>query len=269
MINIMEFEHILAFFNGMSPLKHKYRILGSYIKHVKSIKTEEKQKKEVECMKKFLLANPNLKDRKLDNDLYPTSKGSVYLYLNSALDFASEEITETFWHNLIDLDAIIFPNGRPETLSTTASNVLGSDAAATVIANNPILGDVIDQIKGSAMELGPDADITTIMGNPAFGSMVKKIRNGLKNGKYKISDLTRTITDVAGTLDDNIDPETKEMFDTISDAMKATEKGETPDMKKLMSMANNFTSSMGTPPPEELIKSFNAVSIEEDDPKEN
>lgn len=231
----MEFEYIKNFFISLDPLRHKYRILGKYIKHVTSLDTDKKKDSEVECMKQFLINNPRLNERIFDDDTYRGTKPGDLYFKN--ISIASDELINIFWENIFNLERILFPNGKPEKQEQNPE-------ITALLNKNPILGDLMSDLMTS--DIDTSSDITSIIGTPAFSNLLAKIQTGFTSGKYKLSDLTKTVTDVAeATLDNenDINPDTRKMFTAISDTMQAAERGETPNLANLINIVGQTIGS--------------------------
>jgi hypothetical protein len=108
-----------------------------------------------------------------------------------------------------------------------------------VLESNPIFSDVIDQVKStvSSMDI---SDIGSLMESKDFNKLVKNIKSGLNSGKYKMSDLTGTINAVIGSVQNELDPETRNTLSTAASMVSAAERGEQPDVTKLLGMIQNL-----------------------------
>lgn len=242
----MEFQSVLEFFVLLNPIRHKYRILGRHIKKVSDMTSDDQKKSEVESMKSFILANPNLKDRKLDNDLYPSKQNE--LYMKNIFTHVSPRLADETWKALLNLEIILFPDGRPEQTQAVAATGIIDDKAAEIIANNPIISDVIDQLKSTNASLGPNPSMADVMQQPDFHVIIKKILGGMTSGKYKMSDVTKSLADVTKSLETtdlpNQDVFNKESLGTLLGIMKKLENGEAPDMSKMMDIVGKLNMFM-------------------------
>lgn len=233
----MEFQSLRDLFDVIQPLRRKYPVLGSYIKYLNKLENIEKQTAEIDQVKTFLIQNPSIQDRMLNKDIFKPGKGPA-IYFENVFKLGNEEIVEHFWTKLIELEHIVFPNGKPE-LETLEGAAAMSDGRnpMDILEKNPVLKDVINQIKLTAATMGPNDDITNVFQSPEFFNVVKTLKENLLDGKYKLSDITNTINDVLGSINTGeMDDKTKSALDTISETISSVEQGNAPDISKLMNM---------------------------------
>lgn len=232
----MEFQALCELFNVTHPIRRKYPVIGSYIKHLGKIDSHpEKQTTELDRMKDFLIQNPSVRDRILEENTFIPGKGT-HICFENVFKLGSAELIEEFWTKLIQLEEVLFPDGKPEPLEEGAIG-----GPMNILENNPVFKDVIDQVKLTAAMMGPDDDITNIFQSPEFSKIVKTIKGNLDNGKYKLSDITGTITEVLGSINTGeMDDTSKEALSTISGAMASAERGQAPDMTGIMNMVSNL-----------------------------
>jgi hypothetical protein len=240
----MEFQALCDLFKTINPIKRKYPAVGYYYKHLQKIESSpDKEAVEVECAKHFLIQNPSLRDRVLDENTMNTGKSSLVcgICFENVFTLGSEEMIEAFWSSLFTLEDILFPDGKPEPPLDGSPEGAEGGGPMSVLENNPVLKDVIDQVKTTAACMGPDDDITTIFQSPSFSKIVKTIKGNLEKGKYKLSDITGTITNVLGSINTGeMDETSKNALNTISGAMAMAEQGQAPDMTGLMDMVSNL-----------------------------
>lgn len=209
-------------------------------KHLASL-DENAKLKEVAYLRDFMIRNPDIKDRLFTNPNFRTGKQSLTLAMDNFLIGSTEQI-DTFWEKLIELENILFPNGRPEETSSEASSspTSGISGAMALLETSPVFSDVIDQVKASVANMGDNVDINSIMEMPDFKQMVESIKSGLTSGKYKLKDLTTTVGTIINSVQDDLDEETRNTLKTVTDTMYAVERGEQPNMAKIINAVTNL-----------------------------
>lgn len=220
----MEFEALSELFKivCVAPLKRKYPMVVSYMKHLEKVKNTDH---EVDCFKQFLIANQNLHEKKFDEPNFRGSKKAVVIYMPSLVELSSEDVVEKFWEQLYQCERLMFPNGKPEKIATSS--------IGDILATNAVLRDVVGQVKDS-VDMMDETDLGRIMQSPDFANIVNNIQKGITSGKYTMSDLIGTINSVVQSVKDDLPPESRSTMDTVTQTMSAIEKGETPDMGAIM-----------------------------------
>jgi hypothetical protein len=215
-------------------MKRKYPMIVTYNKYLSDL-TEELQTKEVELFQKFLIQNQNLQSKTFDIPVFKTGKKSgLTLDMNN---FIQGEQTDTFWQELLNLDTAAFPSGKPTDLPIQEDGAQGAFAA---LERNPLFSGVLEQIRSSVSNIGDSADIESIMSSPDFKHIVDNIRGGLASGKYKLKDLTAIVDEIVKTVQKDLDPETQETLQTVSNSIRAVERGEAPDINKIMGVVSKL-----------------------------
>jgi hypothetical protein len=217
-------------------------MIATYLKHLQKLNDSE-QESEVGCFRKFILKNPNICDRQLTDTYYYGTKPASPIFFGNLFALGSTELVDEFWTKITGIERSLFVNGRPEpepvSESTDGSGAIGgSSTAASVMAvleSNPIFSDVIDQVKSTVSSMDVN-DIGSLLESKDFNKLVKNIKSGLTSGKYKMSDLTGTINAVIGSVQNELDPETRNTLSTAASMVSAAERGEQPDVQKLMGM---------------------------------
>lgn len=236
----MEYEKILEFFNFVAlSFKKKYPAISIYCKYLKNLKETDKEiNKEIDIFKTFLLKNKNIHTKILDRTLYKGSKKNSMIYFDTVLKLSTEEFLEDFWNKLIEIDSFFFPSGKDKIIMPINENE--NNNPMSLFENNPLLKDIFSQIQNTASSMKPSDDLGTMFQNPAFESMVSKLRKGLDTGKYKLDDLTTTIGSIINLMKVDTDEETQSTLDVLLNTMNTIEKGDTPDMSKLMDIMNTL-----------------------------
>lgn len=235
----MEFESILRLFDSIMAIKRKYPMIITYNKHLKKL-TEDKQTQEVECFRQFLIKNQALRQKVLDCPTYVGTKKVCPIYMQTVLDVGTPEVIDTFWSNLFMVDDLMFPDGKPEAPEEPEEGAAGGDPLLASLEANPVLADIMGQMRESAASINPGDDATSILQSPALGSMVNTIKSGLSNGKYKLADLTKLVTQVMTSMNHDLDADTMETLTEVTNTMGAVERGETPDLSKVMNMVGKL-----------------------------
>jgi nitrous oxide reductase len=234
----MAWQIIVDLFSSIQSIKRKYPMVVLYQRHLQKIGSDETlQDAEIDHFKKWMLKNPDVLSKTLKEPYYSGSKLSATIYFGNVLELGSEGTIDAFWKRLAELETVLFPEGRPAVPQKSETTVGADDAAAAmaILEDNPIFADVIDTVKSTVANINPD-DIGSIMETKDFNKLIGTIRSGIKSGKYKISDLCGTVNSVIACVQDKLDPETKDVLSSATTMMAAAERGEQPDVQKLMGM---------------------------------
>jgi hypothetical protein len=241
----MEFNYIVDFFSSLNYLKRKYPMIVTYVsKYLKNL-DEDGQAKEVENVSNFLIQNPEIKNRKFTNPDFKTGKQSLVLAMDNFL-FGTEEQVNLFWEKLIEVENILFPNGKPITDSSVAETQEtencspGVKSAMSLLETSPVFSDIIDQVKATAACMGNNVDINSIMEMPDFKKIIESIKFGLMSGKYKLKDLTTTVGNIINSVQDDLDEETRNNLKTVIDNIDAVERGEQPNISNLINVVSKI-----------------------------
>lgn len=238
---------MVELFDTLSPIKHKYRIMGRYVKTLKSKTGEAEQEKEVERFRQFLLANPNISERQISDPKFKT-KDIVYM---DCVNLLSEAELDRFWSKMVETERIFFPNGRPERAEggggltmASANALMESDEAKKLIGDDPLLSEVMKQVAGSgALSItGSDepVDMTTLVQNPKFMELASNITGSLTSGKYTKDNLEKTVETLTGLVGDDVDPELKKMMTFLKKSVKDIKAGRPADLSTLVEMISSF-----------------------------
>lgn len=236
------FQLILDLFVKVQhPVKRKYPAVVTYLKHLQKIQSDEgKREKEVECFKNWLLKNP-IGDRVLTDPVYPGTKLSCSIYFEAIFEKVDDSLKLEIWNKLSEIELMIFPSGRPKIEEKKVADDVspGAAAALSILEQNPVFSDVLDNVKSIVGELDPN-DMSSVMESENFGKMLKTIKRGIQSGKYKISDLTGTINAVVNSVQDELDPEMRMTVSTATAMMADAEAGGRPDVGKLLQMMKSI-----------------------------
>lgn len=206
-------------------------MIVTYIKYLSRIEPGN-QMCEVNLFKQFLINNQQIKNRVFDDPNFKTGKHSLTLAMDNFLS-NSEEQNSIFWESLIELDNLLFNNAKPLP-SLSDPSVTSLSGALSNLENNLIFSDVVEQIKSSVSNLNDITDVGSIMNLPDFKSMVEKVKSGLTTGKYKLADLTSTMSTIINAVQNDVDPETRNTLKTVSETIESVERGEPPDVSKII-----------------------------------
>lgn len=235
----MEFKYIVDFFSSLNYVKRKYPMIISYVnKYLNMLEDENAKFKEINHFRQFLILNPEIKNKTFTYSNFKTGKQSLTLIMDNFLVGTQEQI-DSFWEKLIQLEIILFPNGKPEPNFET-SNVSGISNAMALLESSPVFSDVIDQVKASVANMGDNIDINTIMEMPDFKQMVESIKSGIVSGKYKLKDLTTTVGTIINSVQDDVDNDTREILKTVTDVMNSMEMGEAPNLTTVLNAVTNL-----------------------------
>lgn len=226
----MEFDTLTKFFSSLKYANRRYPMIITYIKHLTKITSEEDKIKEIDHFKRFLVANQSLSEKKMDAPDFKTGKLSLTLAM---VNFVSD----TFWDSILEVERNLFPDGKPAQIEAASSSRLTGAMAA--FGNNPIMSDVIDQIKTMG-DLDDINDVNTLMAKPGFQQMVNNIKKNLQTGKYSIKDLTGTVASVIGSVQHELDDDTKNTLKVVTDTMGAVERNEPVDVNNLINMVSGL-----------------------------
>jgi BMFP domain-containing protein YqiC len=231
----MDFNTFLDFFDSLKYAKRRYPMIITYNKYLSKIITVEDKNAEIECFKHFLILNQSINDKKFDDPNYKTGKPSLTLAMNN---FETDD--NVFWEKINDLEKQIFKDGsKPKEVPKEEPKVTGLTGTLSSFENNPIMLDVISQVSKMG-DLGNIDDVSDLMNRPEFKFMVQKIKNNLEKGKYSIRDLTTTVTDVIKSVKHELDDETKNTLDVVTQTMDAVSREEPVDMNTLINVVSGL-----------------------------
>jgi hypothetical protein len=232
----MEFDTLVEFFTFLKYAKRRYPMIVTYVKYLNKIKNDEDKNIEIEHFKKFLIDNQCLTNKELTSLFFKTGKTSLTLAMDNFINIPIEE-SESFWDEILKVERVIFPNGKPTHMESPTGSA-GFTGAIAAFQNNPLMSDVIEQVKNMG-----DLDITdvnSLMEKPGFQQIVNNIKSNLQSGKYSIKDLTGTVSDVIKGVQHELDDETKNTLKVVTDTMDAVERNEPVDMNNLMNIVSNL-----------------------------
>lgn len=231
----MEFDALAKFFASLKYAKRRYPMIITYNKHLEKISSDANEATEVENFKRFLVANQSLAEKKLTSPAFKTGKPSLTLAMDNFSNFPGQD-TESFWDNILEIEKVMFPEGKPAEMG--AEGLTGAMAA---LQNNPIIADVIEQVKNVSMGSMDDiSDVNALLSKPEFQKMANNIKNNIQTGKYSIKDLTGTIADVINGVQDELDDDTKNTLKAVTETMGAVERNEQVDMNNLLNMVSGL-----------------------------
>lgn len=235
------FDALVVFFESLKYAKRRYPMILTYNKHLfqisKSSDAADKAK-EVEQFKRFLVANQSLSDKKMISPDFKTCKTALTLVMNNFSDFPGPE-ADAFWENILKVEKVLFPDGKPAQMEAPARGADGFTGAMAAFQNNPIMSDVIEQVKTMG-DLDDISDVNALMNKPGFQQMVNNIKKNLQTGKYSIKDLTGPVADVIKGVQHEFDDDTKNTLKAVTDTMGAVERNEPVDMSLFMNMVSGL-----------------------------
>lgn len=235
------FQSILKLATGIQSIKRKYPMIVSYMKHLeKNCNGDENaEAKEVNAFKAWLLENPQFPT--ITSFYYKSSKPTICL--SNVYTIGSEEVIAQFEANLKEINDLIFPDGRPEivvkdTLSEEEMSP-GVASAMAAIGNNPVFSGLLENIKEVVADTDIINDPSSILGNKSFKVLLKNIRDGIDTGTYKLADISSTINTVIGSVQHELDGEMSSVMSEAVGMMAAAERGQQPDVGRLMDLLKN------------------------------
>jgi hypothetical protein len=231
----MEFDTLVDFFASLMEFRRKYPMILTYRNYLKTIKDVE-QSNEVELFKNFLVDNQSLSDKTLDMYDFKTGKKCVTINMRN---FITGKEDDPFWDKILNVERILFPDGKPTKKNNPTQDVSGLTGAMAEFESNPIMGEVIKQVRNMG-NMDDISDINSLMAKPEFKNMVNNIKKNLQTGKYNLKDLTGTVTKVIKSVQHDLDDETKNTLKVVTDTMEAVERDEPVDISNLMSMVNEL-----------------------------
>jgi hypothetical protein len=235
----MEFDALVEFFASLKYAKRRYPMIVTYNnRHLSKISSDADKAKEVEYFKRFLVANQSLSDKNLTSPDFKTGKTSLTLAMDNFSEFQGPE-AESFWENILKVEQVLFPEGKPAQMDEPASGATGLTGVMVALQNNPIMADVIEQVK-TMDDLDDISDVNALMAKPGFQRMVNNIKKNLQSGKYSIKDLTGTVADVIKGVQHELDDDTKNTLKIVTDTMGAVERNEPVDISNLMNMVSGL-----------------------------
>lgn len=225
----MEFDTFFNFINSLLFAKRKYPTILSYIKYLKKQNTIEEKTNEINKFKTFLIQNPNILESKLDNPFFKTGKADIVLVMTHFLT-NTEEKTLQFWKDLIHLETIVFPDGKPNKLDEQNTTDLMNS-----LTSNPILSPLIEQVKN--MELQGIGGIEDFISSEGFQTMASTIKNNLVNGTYKMADLKNIVSTVINTMEPG---ENKSILNDITNKLESAERNAPIDINQILLLLKNL-----------------------------
>lgn len=237
----------------VSPLKRKYPMINTYHRYLDKLKKggqEDAMNKECLHVERFIRINKSSfspdapTPRTFQHAMMETNKPAIQLFWENVLSMGGADVVEKFWRQWDVIVGLFFPEGIPEKedlLEEAGPDEETGAAAASsqldlLMSRNPMLRDMYEQVKESASELssGDCPDLVDMIQTPAFNNIVDKVKSQLDQKKYKMNDITRTISDIMGTLDvQKLDDSSRETMSAITNTMSSMEKGQMPDMTQL------------------------------------
>lgn len=257
----MEFASITKFFQTTAPIKHNYRILAKYLKHLNNITEDCEKEQEVSRFRQFLEKNPNIKNKEFDEPIYWHIRNKIYL--DSLERFFSQEQNEEFWNTLHETEDVFFPEGREQYKiehDSIGDPAVGSgerflDEADKYMKDDPLMKDVMQEIiKSGTVDLKATEapSLSTILQNPALKDLTDSISSKLSTGVYTRDKLEKTVDNLSQILKDTneegANTDIIEMMDLmktiIGDLRSDTKtKGGVNNIKKLILKLKNINQS--------------------------
>ena len=230
------FQSILKLALDLQPIKSKYPMIVSYLKHLQKNSGDfAAEDREVKAFTEWLLENPNLPT--LTSAFYKSSKPTICF---TNVFSASAEVIEQFNKNLKEIESLIFPDGRPDPPPKAAvanpDVTPGVASAMAAIEGNPVFSGLMDNIKEVVADTDVVNDPSSIMENKNFKVLLKNIQRGIDSGKYKLSDISSTINTVVGSVQPELDDEMSSVMTEAVGMLAAVENGQQPDVGRILEL---------------------------------
>ena len=226
---------IVELFEAIQPIKRKYPMVFSYLKHLqKQLETGaddddvnhhhriDQQMIEVEKFKLFLLKNKDVVEKRTLSDWYydGTMKTSQICFEN-VLIIGHPQLIETFWNKIIDIAITLFPNGIESELakiheqqlvvasggggsisgisgSGSSSSSIGGDILDSLIGSNPLLSEYMGDIQKLVNNIQTNGgNMSTVFATKEFQNLVKKLTAKLTR---ELKGGRMTISDLTKTI---------------------------------------------------------------------
>lgn len=239
----MEFVTLVELFDVLNPIKHKYRIVGRYIKYLKTLTREADQEREVEGFKQFLLTNPLLQEMKFSNSALKVNR--EYIYFDSALSCLDPQQQLLFWQRMNQTDTIMFPKGRPSVQPDSQASAMVSDEARRIMSSDPLLSDVMNKVLESQTLMSVASgdqplDVSSIMADPKFMDLANSITSSLTSGNYNEDSLANTVDKISTLVGDDVDPEIKNIIAFLKQAIRDIKAKRPVDVAGLMKLVSSM-----------------------------
>lgn len=238
----MEFDYVCKLFQTLWSLRHKNRILHKYYKHLKDITTDDDKLKEVNSLKDFISRNPRIQECIMDSPFYTYKQDKIHMDFVDT--FAPNVVKISFWKALKEAEPIMYPNGRPTPqqaegggLPTGLTGILEDPQIQSLITNDPMIGDVMNQIvsSGAIDTIDPDnIDFEGLSNNPVFPGVISKITQSLGSGKYSLKDLSNTVDTISSMMGTDGNPELNSMVKNLKTALSDIQRGRQPNLNVLL-----------------------------------
>jgi hypothetical protein len=232
----MEFRALTDFFASLAYAKKKYPQYVTYVNKYLPKLEEADQHREVEALKRFLIANQNTQARKLDCVLFQTGRPATNLCMSNFIDTAHASL---FWESVDALERTLFRFGKPTELPSPAA-ASGLESAMERFKDNPLMTDILGHAKKSLVNLDGVQDINDLLNTPGFQDIVERMKTNIMSGQYSLSDLASSVTTVINTVQSEVDDSTKEALTAVSSAMSSMENNQQVDLDKLMTIVGSL-----------------------------
>jgi hypothetical protein len=256
----MEFDYIVSLFEIMRPLRHKYPAIKRQINWLQSTKTNFEEiniDKEIDGMRKFLLANPDISKGELKKEIYRGGCKENIDMQNILHLGEKSDVTKLLIEKFKEIELLFFPKGRPSASSEASqpdsffpSEFLGSEETQRIVKNDPFLSEMFSKIAKSDSFDPRNLDsmnIDEMMNNPQFLNLVSELSESLKNGQFSKDDLTNTLNSISQMMKGIDNPYVSTMVDTLKTTMADIKNGKQPNLNALQgifSKMQNDTSSV-------------------------
>lgn len=240
---ITPFECIKKLATDIQPIKNKYPMVVTYLKHLQKCDSQL-QNKEVQLFKTWLIENPDIP--KITAPYYKSSKPTICF--SNVHASGNENVIKNFETNLMELERLIFPDGRPlpsDIPSSDTPQLTGAAAAMATIENNPALSGLLANVKDVIADINTSGH-TGIMENPKFKTLLQSIQKDFSSGKYKLADISTAVHSVLSDVKDELDDNMATKMSEAVGMMTAAERGQVPDINKIMDLFNFVSNNISS-----------------------
>ena len=226
------FQAIINLATGIQSIKNKYPMVVTFLKHLqKCTSNTQAEEKEIQAFKSWLLENKEFPT--ITSPFYKSSKQTICF--SNVYALGSETVISEFNKNLMIIENLLFPEGRPN-IPVKEDMTPGVASAMAAIEGNPVLSGLLTNIKDVVADTDIVNDPSSILENKNFKVLLKNIQKGLDSGKYKISDISSTIHKVIGSVKNELDDEMNSVMSEAVGLMTAAERGQQPDISRIMEL---------------------------------
>lgn len=238
----MEFTEMLNLFTCLKNYaRKKYPMSVTYTKYLQKLDTDKnytKQNDEVDLLKKFLVANQEIDKKTLTCEEFHTGKSGTIINMRN---FIIDGHIDTFWNNIIKINDVLFPDGKPDTQSFEAE--MTTDNIFKQFQNNRLLTDTFEQIK--KVDIKNINNVSQLLESEVFQGIINKLSTSFSDGTYSMNDVASLTTNIGGVVDtlansNSLDESTKEKLKIVSEALGCMQNKKEFDVNRLLKVIGSI-----------------------------